>query len=257
MNQNKIELLKKFNMTNNEAEVYITLAKFGTLTVKEIKERTKVPRNKIYEALENLEKKSRITTLEYKPKKFQIINPEFLKKEANEFQSFTNELINTIKTTNQKDESKFFEIIKSKKTLIEKLAIQNLKTKTEIIGANKFSNKLYKNIKHFKLAIKKGVKIKIITTFQEDKIENYKLNLNTGMEIRIYDEKKFGTPLQRMTVFDKKIARFTIAEPEIINNEDIITIWSESKILANAFQLYLENLWKNCKPIENYLKKYK
>ncbi len=62
--QEFVEKLKSIGMTENEAKVYAVLFELKVATAREMHEISKVPRNKVYEALTNLEEKGFVGTSE-------------------------------------------------------------------------------------------------------------------------------------------------------------------------------------------------
>lgn len=247
----EIEHLKRLGFTEYEARIYFSLAKLGPSTVKSLVQDTKIPRNKIYESLYNLEQKDKVVTFPGPPKKFNIVNEDMLKNEVKELQRFTESLTNLIKEPKGPHNDLVW-IIKGRSSIQKRLAENTKYVEKEIIGCNKFTSLLYQNVKSFREASRRGVKIRIISTYEEKNRENYRANMQAGVQIRIFDEEKFGMRLPRINVTDRSTASITIGEPEIKNYEDYIMIWTESSILATILQDYLERLWSECEPIEKY-----
>ena len=252
----QIKLLQKLGMTEYEARAYLSLAKLGPSTVREIVLDSKLPRNKTYESLQKLEQKNKVIFLPVSPRKYKINNPEIFKEEIKELNNSVDSLIKLIEQPKITEFKDLFWIIKGKKAIEEKLATQNTKAKREILACNKLSKILYKNIRTMEDAIKKGVKVKIICTFDKNKIKSYKEWLSTGAKIRVFNEKMFGPLLPRITIIDGEIARLTIGEPEV-KEEDYLTLWTESKAFAQMLKNHFINMWKNSEPIEKYIKNSK
>jgi len=251
----QIKLLRRLGLTEYEARAYLSLAKLGPSTVREIVFESKLPRNKAYEALQKLEEKNKIVSLPVSPKKFKIADPEVFKNEVQELNDSVNELIKIVEQPKIKEFTDLFWIIKGQKAIEEKLALFNAKAKKEILACNKLSKIIYKNIKVMKDAVKRGVKVKIICIFDKSKMDVYKEWLETGAEIRVFNEKMFGPLLPRMGVFDGEVARLTIGEPEVKNKEDYITLWTESKAFSQMLRNHFMNMWKNSVPLKKYIGK--
>tara|TARA_Y100000310_G_scaffold138285_1_gene137167 strand:+ start:2551 stop:3312 length:762 start_codon:yes stop_codon:yes gene_type:complete len=250
----QIKLLRKLGLTEYEARAYLSLARLGPSTVKEIVLESKLPRNKAYEALQRLEQKNKVISLLVSPKKFKITDPELFKEEIKELNNSVEDLIKLIEQPKITQFKELFWVIKGKKAIEEKLAIQNTKTKKEILGCNKLSKILYKNIRIMKEAVDRKVKVKMICVFDEDKTEIYKEWLKTGAKIRVFNEKMFGPLLPRITIFDGDIARLTVGKPEVKREEDYLTLWTESKVFSQMLKNHFMNMWKNSEPIEKYIK---
>jgi len=160
-------------------------------------------------------------------------------------------LIEQPKTTEFKD---LFWVIKSKKAIQDKLAVESNKAEKEILSCNRLTKMLYKNIRTMKETVDNGVKVKMICTFEKDRIPIYRAWIRAGVQLRVFNEKKFGPLLPRMSVNDGKIARLTIGRPEVSKDEDYITLWTESKAFAQMIRNHFLNMWKSCEPIEKYLR---
>jgi len=251
----QIKVLKRLGLTEYEARAYLSLAKLGPSAVREIVLDSKLPRNKAYEALQKLEEKNKIVSLPISPKKYKIADPEVFKDEIKDLNNSVNEIIKIIEQPKIKEFKDLFWVIKGQKAIQEKLALYNNKAKKEILACNKLSNVIYKNIKVMKAGVKRGVKVKIICVFDKNKIDIYKEWLETGAEIRVFNNKLFGPLLPRMGVFDREVARLTIGEPEVKNKEDYITLWTESKAFSQMLRNHFMNMWKNSAPLKKYMGK--
>jgi sugar-specific transcriptional regulator TrmB len=250
-----LHLLKKLGFTEYESKIFLSLVKLGEASVKDLVIDSNIPRSKIYEVLENLRLKNAIVTIPVTPKKFKVLDIESINNEITEMGEAFKELKSFAMSSKVKEIGDFFWIIKSQKAIQEKLILNDKKVKREIIGTNKFSMKLYNNIKSLKETINRGVEVKMISTFDKNKIEIYKKNLEVGVQIRIYNEQIYGPLFPRITAFDGKTARMTVGEPEIKDGKDYITLWTESRVFSQMFRNYLQSMWENSIPIEIFLEK--
>lgn len=248
-----IKLLQRLGLTEYESRAYLTLAKIGPSTVKEIVMDSHLPRNKAYDALLRLEQKNMIICLPFSPKKFQINNPEALRDEVKELDTTVNNILQIINQPKKLEFNELFVVMKGKKAIQDKLALQNGKAKQEILGCNKLSRVIYTNLHSMSAAVKRGVKVKMICTFEQKKIETYKQWMKTGAKIRVFNEKEFGPLLPRITVFDGKVSRLTVGRPEIKKDEDYLTLWTESRAFSQMLRSHFMTMWKKSKPIEEYI----
>ncbi|MBU0466235.1 MAG: hypothetical protein KJ718_02870 [Nanoarchaeota archaeon] len=250
----QIKLLIKLGLTEYEARVYLALAKLGPAAVREIVLDSKVPRNKAYEVLQRLEDKGKVVSLPVSPKRFKISNPELFREEVKDLSESVDYLVKLVEMPKSVECRDLFWIIKGKKAIQEKLALTNQNVKKEILACNNLSKILYKNIREMQNAVKRGVKAKMICTFDENRISSYKEWLSTGAQIRVFNHKMFGPVLPRIGVFDETKARLTIGHPEVQKEEDYITIWTESKVFATMLRKHFLNMWKHSKSLKSYLK---
>lgn len=238
----QINLLKKLGFTEYETRAYLSLAKLGSSTVREVVQDSKLPRNKAYEALSKLEEKGKIESIPVSPKKFRIIDPEAFNEEIDNLKKGVSDLIKLVEQPKIEEYKEFFWITKGRKAIHDKFAIHNLKVKKELLICHKISKSYSKNIKTIKEAIEQGVKVKIITTYDEKETDAYDIFKKIGAEIKFYDEKKYGK-LLRISIFDGKNASIVIGSPEVRSHEDYIMLWTESKIFANMLRNYFLSVW--------------
>jgi hypothetical protein len=104
-----------------------------------------------------------------------------------------------------------------------------------------------------KKCVERGVKVKMICTFDSKNVHSYKAWLKTGAQIRVFNHKMFGPLLPRMSVFDGDVARLTLGEPEVGSEADYITLWTESKAFSQMLRNHFLNMWKHSEPIEKFI----
>ena len=251
---NNILLLQKLGLSEYEARAYLALAKLGPSSVREIVSESHIPRNKAYDALEHLEQKNKVATLPVSPKKYIIVDPEQFKQELNEAMNGVDEIIKLVSLPKMHEQRELFWIIKGQKAISDKMALESLHVKEEILTCNNLGKLLYQNIRAVKDAVRRGVIVKVICSFDMRRKHIYQEWIRAGAQIRIYPE-KFGAFVPRMTVYDEVRARFTIGRPEIRDSKDYITLWTESKAFSTMIRQHFLILWKQSRQIEKYLKK--
>ncbi len=242
----QISLLKKLGFTEYEARAYLSLAKLGSVSVREVVRDSKLPRNKAYEALQRLEEKGKVVSMPLSPKVYKIVDPEVFNDEIDNMKKRVEDLIKIIEQPKTKEYKEFFWILKGRKSIHDKFALENSKVDKELLICHNISKSYPKNIRAIKECVERGVKVKIITLYEERCADSYKIWKKAGAEIRFFNQKRFGA-LQRISVFDSKKASMVIGSPEIKSHEDQIMLWSESKILANMLKNYFNTLWKQSK----------
>jgi len=248
-----IKLLKKLGMTEYEARAYLSLARLGPSTVREIVVESNLPRNKAYEALESLERVNKVISLPLSPRKYRIFDPGQFREEVEDISKSFDSLVKLIEQPKQQEFRDLFWILKGKKAILEKLSAHSEKARKEVLSCNRLSRPFFKNIRTMKEAVDRGVKVKMICTFDRKNIYSYVEWMKTGAKIRVFNHDKFGPLLPRITIFDGKIARLTIGRPEVKNDEDYITLWTESKAFAQMLRNHFIIMWKDSKPIEKYI----
>ncbi|MGV8169274.1 MAG: TrmB family transcriptional regulator [Candidatus Nanoarchaeia archaeon] len=253
----ELSLLRKLGLTEYESKAYLALAKLGPSTVREIVRESKLPRNKAYEALQKLEETRKVVSLPTAPKKYKITNPEQFKEHVSELNTSVASLLKLIEQPKNSEIKEVFWILKGKKAIEDKLYFQNQKAKREILTCNKNPKLIYKNIRAISDAVKRDVKVKAIVIYDPKKLESHKAWMKAGAELRVFNEAKFGPLLPRITIFDSEVSRLTVGEPEIPNDEDYLTLWTESTSFSMMLKNHFMNMWRNSEPIEKYINKEK
>jgi sugar-specific transcriptional regulator TrmB len=248
-----IQLLRRLGLTEYEARAYISLAKLGPSTVTEVHLDSKIPRNKVYEALQRLEEKSRVMRLPVTPRKYRLSDPEQFRGDIQDLNKSLGSLIKLVRQPKTTEFREMFWVIRGQKAIQERFGSQGLNAKREILGCHNLSRILYKNIRNLKGAVERGVKVRFICSLYKEKIPAYRAWMTTGADIRVFNYEMFGPLLPRMTVFDGEIASLTIGKPEVKSPEDYLTLWTESRAFAQMLRNHFMNMWRHCKPIEKYL----
>jgi len=250
-----LELLKRLGFTEYEARAFLSLAKIGPSTVREIVLDSALPRNKAYEALQRLEQKGYVISLPLSPRRYKISNPELFKRQVQELDKSVVSLIKLIEMPKSQEFKDLFWVMKGRKTLIDRFNVENAKVEKEMLGCSNLNVMLYRNMRTVKEKVKQGAKFKFITPFDKKNIPVYKAWLRTGSKLRIFNEKKFGPLLPRFAIFDLKKARLSVGMPEVEKEEDHITLWTESKAFCVMLRHQFLHMWRCSEPIEKYIKK--
>ncbi len=250
-----LKLLQKLGLTEYESRAYLALAELGPSTVREIVLQSKLPRNKAYEALQRLEEKNKVISIPVSPRKYKISGPETFKEEVNRIQMSVENLIKVIQAPKRVEFKDLFWVIKGQKAIMERMLQQNKKTQKELLMCNRLSVMGYKYLQTMRELRNQRIVVKMICQFDPRKIPMFNAWLGTGVEMRVFNEAKFGPLIPRISIYDGSIARLTIGSPEVKSKEDYMTLWTESKAFATMLRAHFLNMWKECKPVERYMKK--
>jgi sugar-specific transcriptional regulator TrmB len=247
------KMLRKLGFSEYEARAYLSLARLGPSTVREIVLDSKLPRNKAYEALQKLEDRDRIASLPVSPKKYKILNPELFREDAEEMRKSVESLIRLVEQPKVTEFRDLFWVMKGRKAIIDKFAEDNAKAEKEILSCSELNRMLYRNMRIIGDATKRGVKTRFLTIFDKRNVDVYRAWMKAGVEIRALDTKRFGSLLPRISVMDSCRARLTIGKPEVQNEEDYISFWTESRAFALMLRNHFMNMWKQSVPLEKLM----
>ena len=262
-----IQILMNLGLTLLQAKVYLTLAELGKAEVTRISNASNVARPDVYRVISTLEKIGLVEKIIATPTMYKAtpikegvdILLQNKTQEYNELQQRTMYLINSHKSddmiTLQKEESQFV-LISSKTLLKRKWKIEDSTTQTciDVIGSWEGSNVwFFKNRQNFERAIKRDVKIRIITEKHKDNKSIQKISPifsnNPSFEIRYISP---PTPIM-MQIYDRKKVSMCVEMPET----GVITpnLFSNNLQFAKVMVAYFEALWNKAQdsPDRGYL----
>jgi len=254
-------------LTLLQAKVYLTLAELGKAEVTRISNASNVARPDVYRVISTLEKIGLVEKIIATPTMYKAtpikegvdILLQNKTQEYNELQQRTMYLINSHKSddmiTLQKEESQFV-LISSKTLLKRKWKIEDSTTQTciDVIGSWEGSNVwFFKNRQNFERAIKRDVKIRIITEKHKGSKSIQKISPifsnNPSFEIRYISP---PTPIM-MQIYDRKKVSMCVEMPET----GVITpnLFSNNLQFAKVMVAYFEALWNKAQDSPDYTSK--
>jgi HTH-type transcriptional regulator, sugar sensing transcriptional regulator len=212
------------------------------LNVKEIYSRTKIPKNKIYEVLDELQTKGLIGLEEGKPKKYYILNDKILddliENREKELEDIKKKITN-LKESREKLTPSEISIIDSTDDVHKLIEYNNLSIKKEILSCSNLTRMYYGCFRTLKDAIDRGVKVKFIASVNS-KDSVLKAYHDIGVEIRIF---KSNTIFPKIGLLDKKYTRITITNSSKKNSNNTKTIWANSKVLYSIVKNHFDKIW--------------
>lgn len=239
---NEIETLRKLGLTEYESQIILVLLHLGASKVGAIAKKCTVPKNKIYESLENLSKKGIVQIIPSSPKKYFIKNinslnllvkqkEEDLKQLKQNFKEL--ELIKADKTIQSVNEP--VSIIYGHEAFLAKLKESTEKLQKESLVVAKKVRADPVLLRLTRQAIKRGVKIRML--FPKIDLDKVKEWSDIGVKIRFLKEK----PEMPFSIFDDKLCRLNV---NITDNLSDPTLWIENKAFINILKEKFNSLWK-------------
>ncbi len=244
--------LQQIGLTEYESKIYLTLVKEGSLTGREISQRSSVPQGKAYEVLKSLISKGFVSEKEGTLKQFSAISPDVAVKR------YCNQKINIIEDLQHNLVHDLSKIRKGEEipSITERVSliagIDQLKAvATEIFEGSKKENKImytYEQLFHSVIRlipqkISKGVKIKFLATKATSQGLGWmKEHIKMGVEVRYYPVEEI-----RINLKDDTEAMIMIVNPR--NRNDRVGMHCKSKEMAKALSHYFDSLWEKAKVI--------
>ncbi|HKZ33681.1 MAG TPA: helix-turn-helix domain-containing protein [Candidatus Nanoarchaeia archaeon] len=240
-----IESLMECGFNLYESKILLALAKLKTAGASEIEKDSNVPKNKVYEILDNFKRKGIVQLLPSKPKKYSLINIEQVLKEiVNEkkknldiVDKSLDRLYENLGSNTSYEET--FWIMEGVDAMVNKIVDTLKDLKEESIGYIDIWVVKPENVKAVKKAIKHGVKFYFLGTIDKESKPLAKKYAKLGVKIRHYPIKGAG-----YSIFDKKYVQLRVTTDKLIN------LWIENENLAGIMRQHFFELWKKGKPVK-------
>lgn len=241
----EIEILKKLGMTEYESQISFALLKLGASKVSDLTKKCPVPKNKIYECLDNLSRKGVVQVIPSNPKKYFIKEINSLKILINQKEEDLEQLKREFLQLKKIKQDKLLQsvtepisIIYGHEAFLSKIkeAIQQVSRENLVLAKKVRTDAVL--LRLTEQAIKKGVKVKIIfPKIDLDKVKEWK---KAGAKIKFLD----NMPEIVFSTFDDKICRLNI---NLSDNLSDPTLWIENKQFVNILREKFIKLWKEAK----------
>jgi sugar-specific transcriptional regulator TrmB len=245
---NKLELL---GFNSYESSIIVVLMTGEPFTVKQIYEKTKIPKNKIYETLEHLKSKGIIAIENNKPKKYFLINntifDDLIFKKQEKLEKLKIEL-EELKIIQEKINPDVLAISEGNEEVHRLVEHSNRIVKQEILSCSRLSKMYYGCYRTLKDAIARGVKARFVTLDTGKNFKVLKAYYDIGVELRIYNSKKSDFP--KIGLFDEKFTRITIWPQKEKDPKKFKTIWANSPLLYKIVKAHFDNIWNNAIPFD-------
>ncbi|MFP4424144.1 MAG: TrmB family transcriptional regulator [Candidatus Woesearchaeota archaeon] len=217
------------------------------MAVKEIYEKTKIPKNKIYESLEKLQQEGIVGCEEGKPKKYFIVNEGLIwdrvSKKEEELDSLRRSL-EDVRKKREKLNPSVFSVIDGSDEMHKLIEYSNMSIKHEILSCSNLKKMYYGCYRTLKDAIERGVRVRFIAPADAKK-SVLKAYVDIGVEVRIYQASEL---FPKIGLLDYKYTRVTISDPDVKNKKHEKTIWANSRILYNIVKNHFDKIWDESVP---------
>lgn len=225
-----------------EARILLSLAEKGKAPARVIAQETAVPKNKVYEILENFLEKQIVSSLPSKPKLYQVKNIETIIKknlknkrsELKRTEMGVNKLIRSFPKISEK--KKDFQIMEGKTAMVDKIVATLGKVDKESIGFIDVWTARPENLKAIKRAIARGVKFYFLGAVNKETMPMIKKYTRLGVQIKNYPIEAVG-----YSIFEKKYVQLRVTDKKLIS------LWIENPYLASILREHFFGIWKKTK----------
>jgi sugar-specific transcriptional regulator TrmB len=192
--------LNSLGLTEYEAKALVSLIKKNSLEAPEISSITGIPKTRVYDVLEKLEKKALVISLEGRPKKYQAIEKEkiiekLLQEKKKEFKEIEENAIKLkqILSAEEKEEKENIIKVKQLSDFNRILGKEILKAKKSVIGFTELKEKNSFLEEALNAVTENKVKVKLISSKKEAEWLHKKISIksfNHSLNAFVIDEKK-------------------------------------------------------------------
>ena len=245
--ENKLSLLG-FNLY--ESKIINILLSGGLFSVKEIYQKIKIPKNKIYESLDVLKSKGIIGEQTERPKKYFILSDSILDdmiKEKEEQLLRLKQEFEDMKKKKEKINPSVLSIIEGEDEVHKVIEYSNHNIKKEILSCSRLTKMYYSCYRSLKLALDRGIKAKFVVLYNKNNFDVIKAYYDIGVEIRIYNKKDI---FPKIGLLDGKYTRITIWKPDVKNPKQFKTIWANSSLLYRIVRNHFNKIWEESIPFD-------
>jgi sugar-specific transcriptional regulator TrmB len=237
--QELTETLEELNLSNKEANIYLTLLELGQSNVTRLSHKSKINRITTYHILSSLSNKGLVTSItKDKIQNFQAVDPKrlikILKEKQEKIESILPELENLKKSVGKRPSVELFEGPKGISTLLD----DTLNTKNEILsyGNYEITKRLleYQSLHFKKVRINKKIKLKAVVNKIEDEFTKSS-QWQKLTEVRIF--KSLESISTFVHIYGNKISILTL-------EKEIIGIIIDNEEIANMHRFFFDMLWK-------------
>lgn len=232
-----IESLKKLGLTVYQSKLILTLLNLGASKASFIAKNCDVPKNKIYECLENLSKKGIVQVIPTIPKKYFIKSVNsilpLIKDKQEELEKISKKIHDFKKTSLNNVINEPVSIIYGHTAFVDKLKEETEKLEKECYVLAKKTKADPILLRLTESAIRRGVKVKMLFPSPSNEADEWK---KAGAKVKFIDSQELA-----FSIFDDKICRLNINLGDNLNDP---TIWIENKQFVNILREKFERLWK-------------
>src|SRR3989344_5270902 len=241
--------LKPYGLNTYEAEAYTALVQQGISSAHELSKRSKVPYGKIYPVLAALEQKGFVKKYDGTPQRFMAVEPkvaieEAVRKQEHELKQLREQsqrLITTLGTLSGKKPKEPLErvrIIEGYKNYLNLSVELHKQVKQEWRSISELST--YKpHLDAYRDCIKRGVKVRMLTSNKEATPEKVEMWKAIGVELRMIEFMP-----TKFSIIDANDVTLRIA-----TEEKYVSLWVQNPSLAESLRTYFDFLWEKAESV--------
>lgn len=246
INKERLAKVQEYGLTEYEARAYLALLDFEVATASKVARLSRVPRTKIYQALEGLETKRLVRAIPERPKRF-IAQPfiNYLEQLENDFERQARELCDkkhdvaaefTPKGIVELEEPGQFVMVRSRANVTEKLMglVERARESIVVMGSEMSLHRLDYFTPGLEAAQERGV----LFTAMGPVTENNEAAVEALSQLGRVQQFDAATPGHCLVIIDGKEALLIHAVPDdthLFQGEDV-ALWTDDQAMVVSFE---------------------
>lgn len=237
------EVLERIGLTEYGAKIYLALVKHGPQGAKEIASRSGVPKNRVYDRMDELEDRGFVEIIPGKPKKYRAVNPRMVLEGYLDDLERTKEELEELYEKSKEEKESSIKITYGKKSAVQARLLDFSLAKNKysaIVGLKGITTPRLGMIdREAKKAKERGAEIRFLLNMDyKGNKEKAEFLGKFGIKYKHFPGKDFV-----LAILDEKTIRIEVPDPE----KERINIWIENKDLAKKLQKWFDEEWNKRK----------
>lgn len=235
------ELVELAGFTEYEKNVYCALFDLGKANVRELAERSSVPKPKVYSVLDTLYDRGFVVLEDEDPKTYSVFSPkaafEEVAKQKKQELNELNDLVESVENDRpEKSSEKFLRIVRGRDNVLEFLAEQLEEVESEYVTVGRFVSS-YTPLQPV-MDEKENVDMKFIGPKKGSRdfvVEKYR---KMGLEVRTVEMEEIPF---RFSIYDNERLALTLSEED----DGYTTVWTNYPSLVKNMREFFDFYWNN------------
>ncbi|MHB8586829.1 MAG: TrmB family transcriptional regulator [Thermoplasmatota archaeon] len=264
INNERLEKMQEYGLTEYEARTYLALLDLGVATARDIANVSRVPRTKIYSVLDDLHQKQLAEIIPERPKKYEVVPFErYLRTFERDYQAKLKKIeedkqvLSTAaskESGNGADKAGSFNVLKGRKNVINRMYEMIGRSRATLLemGTEWSAVRMGYYLPLVKEKARAGVKARLVAPITHANLENV-VDFGTVGEVHHAANKAPGSVILIVDDEEVLICHYVPDDEHLFKGEDV-AIWSDDRAIVRDMRATIESQWAAGKPLEEALR---
>ena len=254
MNQDRLEKMMEYGLTEYEARTYLALLHLGVASARDVANLSRVPRTKIYSVLDDLHAKQLAEIIPERPKKYGVVPfDQYLRQFEREYKAKLQKLEDdkkflmaafASKDNAGPDKAGSFQVLKGRKNVLNRKYEMVGRAEKEILemGTEFSAVRMGYYMPLLKERARLGTKLRLLCPITENNLENVEEFKRLGGEVHANPDKSPGSVIMVVDDSEVLICHYVPDDEHLFKGEDI-AIWSDDKAIVRDMKATILANW--------------